>query len=422
MTEQLFVSVTSSCLAEKFLNAKQFVCYAAPGIQTEPANSLVELAKTIGPENIAVHLDFDSHVFRMGFGRPEAVEALRSARIEVHNTPGLRVGLAIVDVEGYIFTPTALFVEDEVQSNSAPNAMRLTENQITDVLARFSEKTKAVAQKFAPSDSAREQISKQITEVQFKPVGNSEYTAMKEQLAAAPPVEFDLARRVHVFNSYLQYVELKLTGAAIQRHKIRIPQRILKIGGGNDELMKRLHTTFDLIERDSDLSSKEIENELNEIRQHFTRSLGNIHGRVLLKSQKKNFQSRLEGLEVKLTKYKEKMKSELERELDKSLQLVIEHYLPLVTANPPDSLLGAVVSGKAPTDDEKRLWLKGELGKEFLGAEKFTEKMQLHVKYMDITFEILNQDGFFESVKKAYPTIDFGKLYEQFTTAPKKIS
>jgi hypothetical protein len=30
------------------------------------------------------------------------------------------------------------------------------------------------------------------------------------------PVRFDIARQVRVFNAYLQYVELKLTGAAIQ--------------------------------------------------------------------------------------------------------------------------------------------------------------------------------------------------------------
>ena len=34
----------------------------------------------------------------------------------------------------------------------------------------------------------------------------------------APPVRFDLARQVRVFEPYLQYVELSLSGASIQRH------------------------------------------------------------------------------------------------------------------------------------------------------------------------------------------------------------
>ncbi len=49
-----------------------------------------------------------------------------------------------------------------------------------------------------------------------------------------PPVEFDIARQVRVFNAYLQYVEMKLSGAAIQRRRFAIPQSIQKLGGSKD--------------------------------------------------------------------------------------------------------------------------------------------------------------------------------------------
>jgi hypothetical protein len=49
-------------------------------------------------------------------------------------------------------------------------------------------------------------------------------------LKEAPPVRFDLARQVRVFEPYLQYVELSLTGAAIQRHRLAIPPSIQKLG------------------------------------------------------------------------------------------------------------------------------------------------------------------------------------------------
>jgi hypothetical protein len=61
-----------------------------------------------------------------------------------------------------------------------------------------------------------------------------------------------------VFEPYLQYVELSLTGAAIQRHRLAIPASIQKLGG-SEELENRLRTTFDLIERGSKLSSKPLE-------------------------------------------------------------------------------------------------------------------------------------------------------------------
>ena len=111
------------------------------------------------------------------------------------------------------------------------------------------------------------------------------FERVAQALKAAPPVRFDLARRVRVFNSYLQYVELKLTGAAIQRHRLAIPPNILELGGDED-LEGRLRTTFDLIEKGGKLSSRRLEHELNEIRKNFTLSLGKNYGRVVLKSAK----------------------------------------------------------------------------------------------------------------------------------------
>ena len=41
---------------------------------------------------------------------------LRDAGIEVRSTSGLPTGLLVVDDEGYIFTPVALYLESEAQT------------------------------------------------------------------------------------------------------------------------------------------------------------------------------------------------------------------------------------------------------------------------------------------------------------------
>jgi hypothetical protein len=109
----------------------------------------------------------------------------------------------------------------------------------------------------------------------------------------APPVQLDVARQVRVFEPYLQYDELRLTGAAIHRHRLAIPKVIQNLGA-DESVQSRLKTTFDLIEREGALSSKPIEDELNEIRKNFTPSLGKDHGRVLLKAQKAAVREALE--------------------------------------------------------------------------------------------------------------------------------
>jgi hypothetical protein len=292
MTAPLFRSLDSAAMAKDIRAAQHSVCYAAPGIQDAPAKAMAEVAERIGPELITVCLDFDERVMRMGFGDLAAVKSLRDAGIVVNSTPGLRTGLVIVDHQGYIFTPTALYLEVEDRPADAPNAMRLSPDQVTESLARLSPAAKAIAIALAKTDEERQRIRERAVEVPSVQVADGAFAAVERRLEEAPPVRFDIARQVRVFNAYLQYVELKLTGAAIQRHRIAIPASIQKLGGSKD-LEGRLRTTFDLIEKGGKLSSKSLEDVLNEIRKNFTPSLGKDHGRVVLKAAKPHLEERL---------------------------------------------------------------------------------------------------------------------------------
>ena len=80
---------------------------------------MAEVAGRLGVEMVTVALDFDERVMRMGFGDMEAVRALRAAGIIVRCAPGLRTALVLVDDEGYLFTPTALYLEAEPHGRQA---------------------------------------------------------------------------------------------------------------------------------------------------------------------------------------------------------------------------------------------------------------------------------------------------------------
>jgi hypothetical protein len=178
-------------------------------------------------------------------------------------------------------------------------------------------------------------------------------------------VRFDIARQVRVFNAYLQYVELKLSGAAIQRHRIAIPSSIQKLGSSKD-LEGRLRTTFDLIERGGEFSSKALEDALNEIRKNFTRSLGKDHGRVVLKAVKPHLEERLIKFWEELKAHQDKIKKELQGHLDESRKLIVDYYVPLAVASPPDAMRGQFLEC-----DEvgARRWLGSELDRVFPKAE-----------------------------------------------------
>ena len=411
----LFCTLDSQCIADLIRAAERFVCYAGPGVQKAPARAMAEVAGRLGVEMVTVALDFDERVMRMGFGDMEAVKALRETGIVVRDAPGLRTAMVLVDDEGYLFTPTALYLEAEPQGQHAANAMRLSTGQLREALARLSPVAKAIAVAQASDEQERQYIASLPVEVSTRPITEEQFAQVDQSLKEAPPVQFDLARQVRVFNAYLQYVELKLTGAAIQRHRLAIPPNILKLGG-NEDLEGRLRTTFDLIKKGGEFSSKKLEDDLNEIRKNFTKSLGKDHGRVILKAQKPNFEKRLEMFKASLAAHQKNVVGDLQGQLNESRKQIIDYYLPRVIENPPDAMLGQLLRDK-PTDEDAQLWLDAELDRVFPKAESLIEKIQIDVRYKDVTFETLNRPDFLQSVKDAFPRVDWNKAYDDFCAA-----
>lgn len=413
--DSLFCHLSSGRIADLISDAKCSVCYAGPGIQMEPAQAMAEIAERLGPEMLTVSLDFDERVMRMGYGDMEAVKVLRQASIAVSNASGLRSALIIVDGEGYTFTPTPLYLEAESGSEAARNALRLSREQVAEALARLSPAAKAIAVAQAESPEEKARISDLPVEVSSDLVSDDQFERVDINLKEAPPVKFDLARQVRVFEPYLQYVELSLVGAAIQRHRLAIPASIQKLGGSKD-LEGRLRTTFDLIEKGGKLSSRLLEKALNEIRKNLTPSLGKSHGRVVLKSAKPHLEKRLGEFREKLKTHKQEVEAELQQHLDKSRKQIVDYFKPRVIETPPDSLIGRLLSGK-PTEEDAELWLNTELDKLFPDADSLIKGMELEERYKDVTFETLNRDDFLNSVESAFPDKGWEKTYNEFKAA-----
>lgn len=416
-TDALFCSLTPLRLAELVRSAQQAVCYAGPGIQLDLAQAMVEVAGRLTKEMLTVSLDFDDRVMRMGYGNVEAVKLLLDAGIAVQSSPGLRTALVVVDDAGYIFTPTALYLEAEPTDGAASNAVRMSGEQVAQALARLSPAAKTIAIAKAKTPEAKQRIEALTVDVVSAPITPEKLAEVTTSLETAPPVRFDLARQVRVFEPYMQYVELSLTGAAIQRHRMAIPEKIQNLGG-SEELENRLRTTFELIEKGSKLSSKPLEDALNEIRKNFTPSLGKDHGRVVLKAAKPHLVTRLKEFRIKLEAHQKSVAEDLQKHLDTSREQIVAYYLPRVMEAKPDALLGQSLNGEVSEAAANR-WLHGELDRVFPSAESLIHEMKLEERYKDVTFETLNREDFLDSVKVAFPSpeMDWNKAYSEFKAA-----
>ena len=91
---------------------------------------------------------------------------------------------------------------------------------------------------------------------------------------------------------------------------------------------------------------------------------------------------------------------------------IVDYYKPSVSSDPPDALLGQ--GAKVGDEESAAAWLDRELQRLFPRAEALIQKMQLEVRYKDVTFETLNEDDFLEAIQSAFPQVDWEKAYNEF--------
>jgi hypothetical protein len=416
---QFFTSIDTNKLCELIEEAKESVIYAAPGLRDEVSYALTDASERLGEGMVIVCLDVDEKAVRMGYGDFSAIQQLNNYGLTINNIPNLRFALIIVDGEGYSFSPTALYLESEQSTSLGFNAIRLTAQQVQEATTRLSPAAKAIALATCDTQEQREQIAATIPEIPNTPLNEQTIKSINHSIKNNPLVNFDVTRQVRVYSSYLQYVEVKMTGAAIQRQKITMPNIFQSLGGTNKDLEGRLKTSFDLLAKDNELSSKVLENNIKELRDDFTPSLGNKHGRVMLKTNKDVFNEELNKLKELLQTHAKNVEQKLQKNINESINQIAKYYLPLVKDNPPNKLKGAL--GSYINDDEKLFdWIILQLDKVFPTAEKMINKMEISVVYKDVTYENLNDTEFLSAAKKAFPIVDWDKAHEEFIAASQK--
>jgi len=388
--------------------AKRRLILAAPGMRGIVADAIVVKSRESNAINIKIILDTSEEVCRLGYGDLEAITTLRDNGIKLCQSPGLRIGILICDDDAWIFTPTALYIQSEAQSAETPNATHVDSTVAQALAMRLSEQERDKA--FGTPD-VRQEIPDKIELGDFE-LTESELSDVKISLEQAPPIPFNIARQVRVFEPYIQYVDIKLQGAAIQRKRITLPHGIVNLGSDED-IQNRINTTFSLIERDSSLSSKKLEKELDAIREDFTRPLGNPYGRVMLKANRIAFDDAIAKFEDKVTKHQESIKKGLCAHMETALESLVNHYKTIVINNPPRSLSGQIAETK-PTERQAETWLEDELLGILPDVKKLFQEMQVIVQFRDVTYETLKDEKFRGLIKANFPLVHWDKPFKEF--------
>ena len=226
-----------------------------------------------------------------------------------------------------------------------------------------------------------------------------------------------MTRQVQVYHSYVQFVELRLTGTTLSRHTITIPPELLNVNRSK-ELQERLRSTYRLIDEKSSISGKEINEKVAQLRKSYLRSLGPRFGTVILRQVKDEFQKQVEDVRKQLEVFKKKVQSDLKNEF-KSCKTELKKILsPGIKENPPDELrLG--ITTKKPTQEQVNRYLEDKLNSIIPDVESFVTDMYLQCDFKDVTYESLNDGMFITAMRKAYPYMEWPELpYDQYKAVP----
>lgn len=372
--------------------AKQRLMFMAPGMSEEVAIALADKWRTLDKNAVDIILDLDPEVCRLGYGDFKAIRLLHDTSkalgsVEVRHQPGLRICLLVADDKTLIFSPTPLLIEGGSKVNSHFNAILLA--TLPDQVALDVGLEKG---------SASEKV-----------IGNERASAQKikdlqNNLAFNPPVKFDVAQKVRVFNARFEFVDFEVRGCAISRRTVKIPSRLMGLAK-DEKTQKLLRSTYQLIDPESSLSGDNVFKLKQAIVKKYLVLIPG-YGYVVLRGNKDKFVYRVKCLEKYIQRFRLRAEKALQAEIDTNREALVKALAPALEKNTPVEWRKFFGWERQPTSSEASDMLSVELTRIFGSAQGMLSSMEVTVLFKGITYESLVDEKFLVSARKAMPFLD----------------
>jgi hypothetical protein len=348
-----FTTADDDSAIEMIRSARRRLAIIAPGVTTRVAKALAERMTDLPNLSLTVVVDADPEVYRMGFGDTEALTIIRDASkrtmFDLREQQGVRIGVIISDDRTLIYAPVSRNVEAGSTSAERPNAIMLS-GAATETVAIASGTT-------PPPEIQQDSVAGSPTptqEIGHQALSPAKVEKMEVNLKANPPRPFDLTRRLTIFVSEVQFVELRLTNAVLSSRKIKLLPHFLKfedVGLRHDiestlkipvNLSWKLDVNFESYrEGDRTERLKINESDLKRERDAIERTFfydWKGRGKIIMRKDKQQFKKELARL-LKMTEaYQTALKSQFDAEQSKFRETMVKEFLEFWKTSPPDNL------------------------------------------------------------------------------------
>src|SRR5215469_15144018 len=363
--------------------ARNKILFIAPGVSMPVARELSARWCEMGAKAAEILLDADPEICRLGYGTLEGLRLLQETSAKLHakiqHRPGIRIGMLICDNRAIVFSPTPLLIEGGSAQFPHPNAIQFSEDAVHN------------------ADPTREAPAALACEAQDLIQGGEEITRQRvesvtKELSANPPLKFDLAQKVRVFNARFEFVEFELKGLAISRKIVSISSDLM--GLADSKAQKLLRSTFKLVGEGSEVSGERVLKVKEWIVKRYLIMLPG-YGAVILRSNKAAFETAVTALRRYVERFQKRIQKKLAREMDANREALLKALTPAVVAKHPARWTSQL--GPEPSKEEITNELAAELKEAFGAVTDIFKAMKVNVVYKGVTYELLNDPKFIET-------------------------
>ena len=376
--------------------AQRRLVVIAPGLSESVAKTIVKKWHELGRDAVQLVLDPDPEVCRLGLGDLAALQLLHKTAEQIggriYQQRGLRVGVIVTDETTTVYSPTPRLIEAGGQPGERLNALRLDTPILDPAATRTDTDFRSI--------DLQPEIMK-CTDVQ----------KAKESLDANPPVRFDLARKIRVFNARFEFVEFELHGLSLSRKRVPIPSDLVGLAR-DPKAQKLLRSSFQLLDENNGVSGNRV-TRLKQfiVNEHLVNLPG--YGTVILRSNKERFEVAVKGLEKYVQRFQRRLKKKLQQAIDANREVLTSALLPGVVKNPPPRWKRFL--GELPRDQDVERMLRSELTDAFGHSDDVFEGMSVKAIFKGVTYESLSDPEFIRIASQAIPFLD--SLHDEFDVA-----
>ncbi len=380
--------------------ARSRVFFMSPGVSLDVGKAIGEIWASLGLHAVSVVVDADPEVYRLGYGTIEGLEYLQQAAEQSHavlcHQPGVRIGLVIADEAVLVFAPIPELIEAGTKQEIHPNAIQI--GSLPDDMAKSTGLCEhGLAERTVGMDA----------------ISPSTVRDLAADLQRNPPVPFDVARKVRVFNSRIEFVEFGLKNCMISRKTVPIPSDLM--GLARDQRARDLlRSSFRLIgDSNKELSGERVRKLKDYIASRFLVILPG-YGTAILRENKGDFDLAVKTLRRFVVRFRKQVEENLQKEIDTNLSALVRALAPAVATSPPDRWVRYV--GKSPDSRAVEQMLRRELADIFNTVRNgLVNHMEVSLVYKGVTYELLNDPEFVRVARKAFRGLP--ELYEEFDAA-----